>query len=263
MGSRRQIEGWIAAGRVSVNGTVASLGARAGPGDEIAVDGKPVKAAAAQKPRVLLYHKPVGELVTRSDPEGRPTVFSRLPPGRWIAVGRLDFNTSGLLLVTDSGELANRLMHPRYELEREYAVRVLGEPSAEQLRDLEVGVELDDGVARLASIEHAGGAANNRWYHILLREGRHRELRAALGAVGVAVSRVIRVRFGPIKLGKLRRGGSRPLSVEEVAGLYALAGLAPPKPSRATRDTASRAQARTRAPRGTHAPRGTRARGRG
>ncbi len=159
--------------------------------------------------------------------------------GRWIDVGALDPNSSGLIVLTTDGELAFRLTRPATVVEREYAVRVLGEPSPEQLQDLEAGVELDEGVARLASIEHAGGAANNRWYHVVLREGRHRELRAALGAVGLAVNRIIRVRFGPIELGKLRRGASRPLNSEEIAGLYALAGLAPPKPNLAKRGAAT------------------------
>jgi 23S rRNA pseudouridine2605 synthase len=254
-------------GRITIDGKVAKLGDQVRGRERVCVDGRPIKLSPEQaraEHQHLAYYKNAEPRAAGDSAE--PESLLDLPRprhGRWIDVGTLDPNSSGLLILTTDGELAFRLTRPATVVEREYAVRVLGEPSAEQLRDLEVGVELDDGVARLASIEHAGGAVNNRWYHILLREGRHRELRAALGAVGVAVSRVIRVRFGPIKLGKLRRGGSRPLSVEEVAGLYALAGLAPPKPSRATRDTASRAQARTRAPRGTHAPRGTRARGRG
>jgi len=159
-----------------------------------------------------------------------------------------------LLILTTDGELAFRLTRPATIVEREYAVRVLGEPSAEQLRELEVGVEVDEGVARVASIEQAGGTANNRWYHVVLREGRHRELRTALGAVGLAVNRVIRVRFGPIELGKLRRGTSRPLNTEEVDGLYALAGLAPPRPSQAKRGaTRAGAHAAPRASRGSRA----------
>ncbi len=177
--------------------------------------------------------------------------------GRWIDVGALDPNSSGLLILTTDGELAFRLTRPATLVEREYAVRVLGEPSAEQLRELELGVEVDEGVARVASIEHAGGGANNRWYHVVLREGRHRELRAALGAVGIAVNRVIRVRFGPIELGKLRRGASRALGKEEVDGLYALAGLAPPRPSQAKRG-ATRAGGHARPP----AARASRAHGR-
>ena len=199
--SRREAEGWITAGRVSVNGAVASLGARAGPGDEIAVDGKPVKAAAAEKPRVLLYHKPAGELVTRSDPQGRRTVFASLPPGRWVAVGRLDLNSSGLLLFTDSGELANRLMHPRYELEREYAARIRGELRPAEKKQLLAGIELDSQLARFERIEnHREGEGSNRWYRVVLKEGRNREVRRLFEALGHPVSRLVRLRYGPIEL---------------------------------------------------------------
>jgi 23S rRNA pseudouridine2605 synthase len=150
-----------------------------------------------------MYHKPIGELVTRSDPEGRPTVFTRLPPGRWLAVGRLDINSSGLLLLTDSGELANRLMHPRYEIEREYAVRVQGILEKGHLEKLSAGVELDDGpaaFARIASADQRGGHSANRWYRVVLREGRKREVRRLFEAVGARVSRLIRLRYGPIEL---------------------------------------------------------------
>ncbi len=192
-------------------------------------------------------------------PDSEPLLeLPRPRHGRWIDVGALDPNSSGLIVLTTDGDLAFRLTRPATVVEREYAVRVLGEPSPEQLRDLEVGVQLDEGVARLASIEQAGGGANNRWYHVVLREGRHRELRAALGAVGLAVNRVIRVRFGPIELGKLRRGASRPLNVEEIDGLYALGGLAPPKPSHAKRSTARAGGVQVR----THGSRGSRAQGR-
>jgi 23S rRNA pseudouridine2605 synthase len=201
MGSRREIEGWIAAGRVTVNGQVAKLGDRAGPSDQVRVDGKPVERPGVSKPRVLLYHKPVGELVTRSDPEGRPTVFSSLPPGRWIAVGRLDFNSSGLLLLTDSGELANRLMHPRYGLEREYEARVRGALTPAEKNKLLEGVELDGVPARFDQLEEArAGEGSNRWYRVVLREGRNREVRRLFEALGHAVSRLVRVRYGPIEL---------------------------------------------------------------
>jgi len=200
MGSRREIESWIEAGRVTVGGRVAKLGERALPSDPIAVDGKPVQLAALQPARLLMYHKPEGELVTRSDPEGRPTVFSRLPPGRWIAVGRLDLNSAGLLLFTDDGELANSLMHPRYEIEREYQVRVHGPVDLERLRR---GVLLEDGEAAFERIEpvdpRATGSAN-RWYRVMLKEGRNREVRRMFEAVGARVSRLIRIRYGPLEL---------------------------------------------------------------
>lgn len=203
LGSRREIETWIEAGRVSVNGRIARLGDRATLADEIKVDGRPAKLSGAKNPRVLLYHKPVGELVTRDDPLGRPTVFSRLPPGRWVAVGRLDINSSGLLLFTDSGELANRLMHPRYQVEREYEARVQGRLRPEDLEKLGSGVDLGDGPAAFTRIRLADGrqgSGTNRWYRVALREGRNREVRRLFEAVGVRVSRLIRVRYGPVEL---------------------------------------------------------------
>lgn len=212
LGSRREIEGWIAAGRLKVKGAVAKLGDRASPGDLIELDGKPVVLkAAATRPRVLLYHKPDGEMVTRSDPEGRPTVFQRLPPipgGKWVAVGRLDINTAGLLLLTDAGELANRLMHPRYEVEREYAVRVLGELRPEERAQLLAGVALEDGTARFDKLEPSGAAEGaNRWYRVVLREGRNREVRRLFEALGRKVSRLLRVRYGPVELPRDLRPG--------------------------------------------------------
>jgi 23S rRNA pseudouridine2605 synthase len=201
LGSRREIEGWIAAGRITLNGQVAKLGDRAGPSDAIVVDGKPVQRATAAAARVLLYHKPVGELVTRKDPECRPTVFSSLPPGRWVAVGRLDFNSSGLLLFTDSGDLANRLMHPRYGLEREYLARVRGELSADERRRLLEGIPLDGVPARFERIEsERQGEGSNRWYRVVLQEGRNREVRRLFEALGHPVSRLSRVRYGPVEL---------------------------------------------------------------
>ena len=206
-GSRREIETWITAGRVSVRGQVAKLGDRAAPGDEVLLDGKQIKfSASSTEPRVIIYHKPVGELVTRSDPEGRPTVFDKLPklsPGRWVAVGRLDLNSSGLLLFTDSGELANQLMHPRQEIEREYEVRVQGGLSPEAIRKLLDGVELEDGLARFHRLEAIQGkkdTGTNRWYRVVLAEGRNREVRRMVEAAGGRVSRLMRVRFGPISL---------------------------------------------------------------
>jgi 23S rRNA pseudouridine2605 synthase len=204
LGSRRDMEQAIAAGRVSVNGQAATTGLRVTPTDKVTVDGRPVRLRAeAPAGQLLVYHKPAGEMVTVSDPQGRPTVFEHLPrlPGRqWIAIGRLDFNTSGLLLFTDSGELANRLMHPRGGLEREYAVRVRGELSREQLRQLADGIELSDGLARFERIQYQGGEGANRWYGVTLREGRNREVRRMFEALGLEVSRLIRVRFGPVVL---------------------------------------------------------------
>ena len=180
---------------------MVGLGARASPADEITVDGKPVKARTEEKPRVLLYHKPVGEVVTRSDPQGRRTVFEALPPGRWVAVGRLDLNSSGLLLFTDSGELANRLMHPRYEIEREYAARIRGQLAPAEKKQLLAGVEVDGQPARFERIEnHREGEGANRWYRVVLKEGRNREVRRLFEALGHPVSRLVRLRYGPIEL---------------------------------------------------------------
>lgn len=201
LGSRREIETWIAAGRITVNGQVAKLGDRASPADSITIDGRPVSAPRTAKARVLLYHKPVGELVTRKDPEGRPTVFSNLPPGRWVAVGRLDFNSSGLLLFTDSGELANRLMHPRYGLEREYSARVRGALLPHEKKRLLEGIDLDGVPARFEKIEEErAGEGSNRWYRVVLKEGRNREVRRLFEALGHPVSRLSRVRYGPVQL---------------------------------------------------------------
>ena len=201
LGSRREIEQWICAGRVTVNGEVAQLGARAASDDDVRVDGKAVPLASATAPRVLLYHKPVGELVTRSDPSGRRTVFASLPPGRWVAVGRLDLNSSGLLLLTDSGELANRLMHPRYGLEREYAARVRGALTDNEKGQLLRGIPLDGAPARFERIErYRESEGANRWYRVVLREGRNREVRRLFEALGHPVSRLVRLRYGPIEL---------------------------------------------------------------
>jgi 23S rRNA pseudouridine2605 synthase len=206
-GSRREIETWISAGRVTVRGQVAKLGDRAGPADSVLLDGKEIRfAAKPSQPRVIAYHKPIGELVTRSDPEGRATVFDRLPklsPGRWVSIGRLDLNSSGLLLFTDSGELANRLMHPRQEIEREYEVRVQGGLSNDAMHQLVTGIQLDDGPAkflRIESIKQKKDTGTNRWYRAVLAEGRNREVRRMVEAAGARVSRLMRVRFGPISL---------------------------------------------------------------
>ncbi len=205
LGSRRQMEAWIRAGRVQINDRPATIGDRVTSRDRLSVDGKPLRVPSWVRPRlrVLRYHKPAGELATRQDPEGRPTVFDRLPRlrgSRWVAVGRLDLNTEGLLLFTNDGDLANALMHPRAELERVYAVRVLGSLSDEQKAALLAGVELEDGPARFLVIEEAGGEGSNRWYHVSLAEGRNREVRRLLAAVQLSVSRLIRIRYGPIDM---------------------------------------------------------------
>jgi 23S rRNA pseudouridine2605 synthase len=210
-GSRREIEAWISAGRLTVDGATARLGDRAQASDRIELDGKTLALkASGATPRVLLYHKPDGEMVTRSDPEGRPTVFQRLPPiagGKWVAVGRLDINTAGLLLFTDSGELANRLMHPRYEVQREYAVRVLGALQPEERRRLLAGVALQDGTAQFDTLEPTGAPGANCWYRVTLREGRNREVRRLFEAIGRKVSRLLRVRYGPVELPRDLRPG--------------------------------------------------------
>ncbi len=227
-GSRREIEDWVVAGRVSVNGEPSFLGQKIGPGDRVKVNGKLVnlRFAAEQKkrgPRVLMYHKPEGEIVSKDDPEGRPSVFERLPTinkGRWIAIGRLDFNTSGLLLFTDNGELANRMMHPRYEIEREYAVRLLGELTEEQIKQLTDGIELDDGPAKFATLRDEGGEGANHWYRVTLSEGRNREVRRMFEAIGLTVSRLMRVRYGTVELpSRLKRGMYEEMTVEQVAQL--------------------------------------------
>jgi 23S rRNA pseudouridine2605 synthase len=206
---------------VSVNGEPAHIGQRVAPTDLVRVNGKPIaRKQPGRLPRVLVYHKPPGEIVSQDDPGERPTVFERLPKvagGRWVAVGRLDFNTEGLLLLTTSGDLANRLMHPRYEVEREYAVRVLGELSAEAGDRLLEGVALDDGMAKFSRLEDLGGSGANRWYRVTISEGRNREVRRMFGAVGLEVTRLIRIRYGAVQLPRtLTRGRFVELSPEWV-----------------------------------------------
>ncbi|GAA5185439.1 hypothetical protein GCM10025771_41290 [Niveibacterium umoris] len=225
-GSRRELEEWIIAGRISVNGLPAGVGQKIGPGDRIKINGKLVNIRFTERaPRVLMYHKPEGEIVSRDDPEGRPTVFERLPVlnrGRWIAIGRLDFNTSGLLLFTSNGDLANRMMHPRYELEREYAVRVIGELTEEQQATLTTGVALEDGEARFNSLHDGGGEGSNHWYRVTISEGRNREVRRMFEAVGLTVSRLMRVRYGPVQLPRqLKRGAWAEMSDADVRALMA------------------------------------------
>ncbi|WP_217477208.1 23S rRNA pseudouridine(2605) synthase RluB [Stutzerimonas stutzeri] len=234
LASRRDVENWIAAGRVKVNGAVATLGQRVDSHDAIAVDGRLLKREEATEVvrRVLIYNKPDGEICTRDDPEGRPTVFDRLPrpkEGRWINIGRLDINTTGLLLFTTDGELANRLMHPSYEMDREYAVRVRGEVDDEMIERLKTGVMLEDGPARFTDIQQApGGEGFNHWYHCVVMEGRNREVRRLWESQGLVVSRLKRVRFGPVFMtSDLPMGRWREMSQSEVDILSEEVGLKP------------------------------------
>ena len=236
LGSRRQIEGWITTGRIQVNGKAAELGQRIAPGDHVLLDGKPVELAPAGRAasRVLAYYKPAGEICTRSDPEGRTTVYQHLPApdhGRWVSIGRLDYNTAGLLLFTNDGELAHGLMHPSRQVEREYAVRVRGKAEEDTLRAMLEGVTLDDGPARFAAVRDAGGEGANHWYHVVLKEGRNREVRRVFEAMGMEVSRLIRVRFGCCDLPRERRTGDHwELGSREVAALWRLARGERPRP---------------------------------
>jgi 23S rRNA pseudouridine2605 synthase len=229
MGSRLEMEQLILEGRISVNNEPAHIGQRIQFGDSIKVNGKPIRFRIDPPPaRVIAYHKPVGEVVTHDDPQNRPTVFRRLPKlqhGKWQSVGRLDLNTEGLLLFTSSGELANNLMHPRFGLEREYAVRVLGALSKDEKQMLLSGVQLDDGVAQFGSIEEGGGEGSNCWYRVTISEGRNREVRRMLEAVGHAVSRLIRIRYGAMVLPKgLKRGAWMELDEGDIQALAQAAG---------------------------------------
>ncbi|GIU09141.1 MULTISPECIES: 23S rRNA pseudouridine(2605) synthase RluB [Shewanella] len=232
-GSRREMEAWIAAGRVSIDGEIAGLGDRIEADAKIRIDGRAISLKSAEDVicRVLAYHKPEGEICSRKDPEGRPTVFDRLPKvrdSRWVAVGRLDINTSGLLLFTSDGELANRLMHPSNEVDREYAVRTFGEIPEATVQRLRTGVMLEDGPAQFDSIKPAGGEGMNQWWHVCLREGRNREVRRLWESQEVQVSRLIRIRYGMVELPKsLPRGGWVELPMEQVNYLRKLAGLEP------------------------------------
>jgi 23S rRNA pseudouridine2605 synthase len=241
LGSRRDLEQMIADGRVSVNGEVAHTGQRVSWGDQVAIDGKSVRVRIAPLPtRVLAYHKPVGEVCTLDDPQGRPTVFRRLPRlvhGKWQSVGRLDINTEGLLLFTTSGELANRLMHPRFGIEREYAVRVLGALTDEARERLLAGVPIDGQTAGFLRIDDGGGEGANHWYRVTIAEGRHREVRRLFDAVGLAVSRLIRIRYGSVVLPRgLKRGVGVDLSPEDVKLLRTLTGLGEGRNARKQRD---------------------------
>ncbi len=231
LGSRREMEAWIAEGRVIVNGETAQVGDRVTSKDVIKVSGRRVylRAAETKRVRVLLYHKQEGEIVSRDDPKGRATVFEQLPKirgAKWVSVGRLDFNTEGLMIFTTSGELANRLMHPRFEVEREYAVRVLGELTPEMQQQLIDGIELEDGEARVESLAEAGGEGANRWWRVVILEGRYREVRRLFDAAGVKVSRLIRTRYGPVALPpQLKRGQKHELDETEVKRLLRWADM--------------------------------------
>ena len=234
-GSRRAMEDMIIAGRITVNRLPAEVGQKVGPGDEVRINGELVKVRFSEpRPRILMYHKPTGEIVTRDDPEGRPTVFEKLPNignGKWINVGRLDYNTEGLMLFTNSGELANRLMHPRYEVEREYAVRIMGRLSDEQMQKLTTGVDLEDGPAKCDSVADGGGEEEgaNHWYHVVLKEGRNREVRRLFESLGLTVSRLIRTRYGTLSMPSvMKRADTLELEPAEVAAVLETAGLKVP-----------------------------------
>jgi len=242
LGSRRAVEEWIRDGRVTVAGRVAQLGDRAGVTDEVCLDGRRLELHPAQlsSRELLLYHKPVGEMTTRSDPQGRPTVFERLPPpgnGRWITVGRLDVNTSGLLLFTTDGDLAHRLMHPSSQVEREYLVRVRGRPQPGLIRQLLEGVQLDDGPARFDRVSREPGDEEsaegiNTTFRVVLHEGRNREVRRLWQAVGLEVSRLLRVRYGPVELPRDLRPGMARLADAATAQKLAAAAQPPSGPPR-------------------------------
>jgi len=235
LGSRREIEDWIRAGRITVNGVTATVGQSVELRDRVVIDKRPFrfklesKTGKPRAPRVLLYNKPEGEIVSREDPQGRPTVFAQLPRlrgAKWIAVGRLDVNTGGLLLFTTSGDLANRLMHPRYEVEREYAVRVMGVLSKAQAQQLLQGIEMEDGLGKFEHIEDRGGEGSNHWYHVVLKEGRNREVRRIFQAVNLMVSRLIRVRYGAITLPpRIKRGQMLELEPAQVQALLKIVNI--------------------------------------
>lgn len=232
LGSRRDMEKALSEGRIRMNGDIAKLGDRAGPADELAVDGRVVKREHREVRRVLVYNKPEGEICSVKDPEGRPTVFQKLPKlvgERWINVGRLDINTSGLLMFTNDGELANKLMHPSSEISREYAVRILGEVNVDMINRMHEGVELEDGMARFTDIQEFGGKGANVWYHVVVMEGRNREVRRLWESQGVQVSRLKRVRYGKVFMEpELRAGTWREMDRKEV-DLLAKSVELPPK----------------------------------
>lgn len=236
LGSRREMERVIAAGRVKIGGRIAQLGERVNPSEEIVVDGWRLGHKPPAKGRILIYHKMTGEMCTRSDPKGRPLVFDKLPSirqGRWVAVGRLDINSSGLMLFTTDGELAARLMHPSQEIVRRYAVRVLGRADPATVAKLVDGIVLEDGPAHFTEVKDAGGDGANHWYHVSIMEGRKREVRRMFESVGLVVSRLIRIAYGPVDLPRtLRPGYSRALLAPAVEAVYKAAGLSVPHKSR-------------------------------
>ncbi len=231
LASRREIERWIDEGRLSVNGVKVTPGLHLKSGDQVQLNGRPInwEKYTEQPTRVIVYNKPTGEVVTRRDPQGRPVVFSRLPKldiGRWISVGRLDINTSGLLLLTNNGELANRLMHPSAEVDREYAVRILGNVSDEMIAQLKAGVELEDGKAHFDDIRFFSGEGANKWFHVVVKEGRNRLVRRLWESQNVTVSRLMRVRYGPAVLpGNVRAHDYYELNNKELAILLEFVGL--------------------------------------
>jgi 23S rRNA pseudouridine2605 synthase len=228
VGSRRQIETWIKQGRISVDGKPAEIGQLITREQRFTLNGKPIRLRQKAPTRVLILNKPEGTICSRNDPQHNKTVFELLPRtkhDRWVLVGRLDINTSGLLLVTNNGELANRLMHPSSEIEREYAVRVLGEATPDQLQQLLDGLELEDGLAAFLSISESEGSGSNRWYHVVLKEGRNREVRRLWDAVGLKVSRLIRIRYGMIALPRLLRGQYKDLPEKQVTQLMQSVGM--------------------------------------
>ncbi len=243
-GSRRQVETWIKEGKVVRNGEVVTLGDQVKEGDVMKLDGKPLSAKRLwqqTEQQVILYNKPVGEVCTRKDPEGRRTIFQSLPTpnqGRWVSVGRLDINTSGLIVLTTDGELANKLMHPSNEMDREYAVRVLGDVTPEIMQNLRDGVELEDGKAKFADIQSSGGEGANSWYHVVIQEGRNREVRRLWESQGIQVSRLMRVRYGPIIIpNQLKMGKWLMLEGGDLEALYESVELKAP-----VADTVGRAQ---------------------
>ncbi len=234
IGSRREMEQWITQGMVKINGKVAQLGEKVAPTDHVEVRGKHIKLKWADRlPRILLYYKQEGEIVSRDDPQGRVTIFDRLPQAsnsRWVAIGRLDVNTSGLLILTTSGELVNRFAHPSFEVERHYAVRVLGDELTEDQREMLLGgIQLEDGLAKFERMSIQGGEGANRWYEVVIKEGRNREVRRMFEHIGLTVSRLVRIGFGPVALpSRLKRGQFYELAEIEVGHVMRWAGLGVP-----------------------------------